>query len=468
MRITLLNPPFFTKGAYYFGYHFYKPHPNPALAILSTVCRHNNVVYQLLDAKLEGLGETATIEKITLFQPDVICITIPTTAEAYEDFFFIQQLKTRFPFVKIVCGGPHITALPKRSLEECSGIDIASTGFGDDTLHRLINADFTNFTGVAGIFFRTSDDGIVATPASPRKESTAFPRIDWTEFPPAHNYMVFQAHGCPFSCNYCFNITNHLTYFTESVDVLEELQSIYEYAHPEYINFADPTFAVNRKRTVHLLNTMVEKGWGSHKQKWRCYTRTDMMDEPLLGLMKKAGCDFISYGIESGSPRILQRMRKNTSLEKHFVAVAATKKVGIRYQAYFVFGHIGETPNEVGESINLIIKLNPQLLGIGVMVPWPGTEVYECAVEGREGLSLMPVKYPEGWQLYDKHLGHILQNNHFKPNELERLRLFAYLKLYVYNLRFLDLLRFGWEVRNFLFTKLDLIFKKSVSWRKTR
>lgn len=468
MKITLLNPPFFTKGAYYFGYQFYKPHPNPALAILSTVCRHNNVKYQLLDAKLEGLGGTATMEKIAAFKPDVICITIPTTAEAYEDFVFIQQLRSRFPFVKIVCGGPHIAALPKRSLEECPGIDIVSTGFGDDTLHRLINADFTNLAGVAGVFFRTPADGIVTAPASTRKESIEFPRIDWTEFPPAPSYMVFQAHGCPFSCNYCFNITNRLTYYTESEDVLEELQQIYDYAKPKFISFADPTFAVNRKRTEHLLNTMVEKGWGPHKQEWRCLTRTDMMDEPLLALMKAAGCVFISYGIESGSPRILERMRKKNNLEKHFATIAATNKVGIKYQAFFVFGHIGETRDEVRESIDLIVKLNPQLLNIGIMVPWPGTEVYECAIEEREGLSLEPAAYPEGWQLYDKHLGHILHNKHFKPNELGRLRFIAYLKLYIYNLRFLDLLRFGWEVRSFLIAKLSLIFKKALVWRKAQ
>lgn len=459
MRITLLNPPFLSKGAYYYGYHFLKPHPNPALAILASVCRHNKTTYQLLDAKLEGLTEQATIERIVAFAPNVVGITIPTTAEVYEDFLFIRKLKNVLPRVTVLSGGPHVSALPVRTLAESAEIDIVAIGSGENTLNTLIQSDFTTHDDVDGIAYRGPGGEIRLNPPRFGRAVIALPKVDWTEFPRAGHYMVFHAMGCPFSCNYCFSVTGHRTYFAEESDVLEQIQQIVEYARPEFVNFADPTFCVDRKRTVSLLRALIGRGLNGRMQ-WRCHTRTDMVDEEVLSLMKEAGCRFISYGVESGSTRILERMGKKAAIEDHRAAVRATKKVGIDCQTFFIFGHITELREDVKESIKLIVELNPKMLDVGIMVPWPGTEVYEAAANEKYGLSLVPRSYPEGWKYYDKHVGSILRHAGFGPLELEALRLVAYIKLYVYNLRFVDLLRFGWGIRGFLLRKLVWILTR--------
>lgn len=456
MRISLINPPFVVKGAYYHNYMYYKPYPNPALAILASVCRHNNVEYQMIDAKLEELSFEQTVNKIVSYAPDVVAVTIPTTTEAYEDFQFIGEIKNRLPGVVVVAGGPHVSALPQRSLAECPEMDIVVTGLGENIFHRLINNGFRTLESVGSIWWR-GDDGCVAGGMPVPKEMEAFPPLRWSEFPPAQSYMITSCTGCPYDCNYCYNVSGRRTYFKEVEAVVAELEEIYEYAKPAHFLFADPTFAVNRKHTERLLRHMIEKGINK-KLTWMCFTRTDAVDEELLRLMKDAGCIFVSYGIESGSERVLKLMRKNASLAGHKKAIVASAKVGIDYQTFFIFGHVGETPREVKESIALIAELNPKTTIIGIMVPWPGTDVYMAAANQQHGLSLVPVEYPQGWQLYDKHFGKIMDNSNFRPRELELLRIWAYLWMYLANHRYWDLLAFSWEVKAVITGKLRRLF----------
>jgi len=107
------------------------------------------------------------------------------------------------------------------------------------------------------------------------------------------------------------------------------------------------------------------------------------MDEEVLGAMKEAGCHYIRFGVESGSQKMLNIMKKGTTLSKIKRAFELCRKVGIKTQAFFLFGIPGETPQDIKETIEFAKKLRPDSAQFAVVIPHPGTDLYEiCEREG--------------------------------------------------------------------------------------
>lgn len=99
----------------------------------------------------------------------------------------------------------------------------------------------------------------------------------------------------------------------------------------------------------------------------------------LLVLMKRAGCRLVVYGVEAGSQRILDLIRKQTRVETVRNAFRITKKVGIHAHANFMLGHPTESEEEIFESIRLAKELDPSKVGFYLTLPVPGSELYEMA-----------------------------------------------------------------------------------------
>ncbi|MFC1549566.1 hypothetical protein ACFL4R_01700, partial [Nitrospirota bacterium] len=138
-------------------------------------------------------------------------------------------------------------------------------------------------------------------------------------------------------------------------------------------------------------------------------------------------------------------------------AVRIIKSHGISMSTYFILGHPGETRETVKKTQRLAIELNTKLIAVGVMVPYPGTRIYEMAKRGEGGYRLLS----EDWSHYDKYGGQALELEGLTYRDLMKYQKQTLILFYLKNLRLLDAIAYFWERRHslkyFLLKRLGLI-----------
>ena len=183
---------------------------------------------------------------------------------------------------------------------------------------------------------------------------------------------------------------------------------------------------------------------GLHKRvRWLGLTRANLVNEEIISLAKKSGCFHIEMGVESGNPEILKNIKKGITVEQVRKAVEIIKKQDIYLVTYYILGHPGETRETIEDTIDLAAELNTDHIAVGLMVPYPGTKIYDHALKGEMGYKLLT----EDWSQYDKYGARSLELENLTYDEMASLQKKMYLNLYIRNYRIRDLVRFVWERR---------------------
>jgi radical SAM superfamily enzyme YgiQ (UPF0313 family) len=450
-------------------FYFYETcgsYANPALLLFSGLFHHKNIPYICIDGKLDKLTFDDIYRKIKSLSgketPVFFGVSSANTTTIHEDLDFVRFIKNYYPDVPIIMGGPHVSVLPELTLSECKELDYVCKNDGTNLVIELYDY-FTKqerikeIKDIKGIAFR-NDDGEVEINNRPLKEKKLwdYGRPRWEDFSSGEMYYVFTALGCPFTCSYCYNATGG-NYIVKPVKIIiEELLTLIKIYNMSEFRFCDGTFGVIRNHTISLLNEIINEGI-NRNVKWSCSCRVDIQDEEMMCLMAKAGCYRIYLGVESGSNRVLKLAGKNTSIEQIERIVGIIKKYGIECYSYAIFGHIGETHEDMKSTSRLLVRLNPDFVGIGIMTPWPGTKIYELARKRQQGFELAT----DDFNRYDKYFGNALVNNNVSLKEMEKLRLRTYILLYVYNNRYYDFFLYLWDFRKPIFRKLTrLLFDR--------
>jgi hypothetical protein len=136
-------------------------------------------------------------------------------------------------------------------------------------------------------------------------------------------------------------------------------------------------------------------------------------------------------------------MGKATNLDKIHAAITAGRKAGVSIGTFFLFGQPNETIHSLQRTVDLAVKLNPVLPMFGLMTPYPGTEVAKLAAKGEAGYRLLTTN----WDEYNKQIGGAMAFANLTRSQIEWFQVKAYLKVYLFNFRFIDLIKFIWEYR---------------------
>ena len=142
--------------------------------------------------------------------------------------------------------------------------------------------------------------------------------------------------------------------------------------------FRDEIFTADRERLEKICKGIIER---KIKIIWASNARIGTLNEDLLKLMKKAGCYSIWLGVESGDQGILNNIKKDIKVETIEKTFQMIRKVGIDTHAHLMFGSPGETKETLRNSIEFVKKINPDTIDIGVITPFPGTELYEMVAK---------------------------------------------------------------------------------------
>lgn len=186
--------------------------------------------------------------------------------------------------------------------------------------------------------------------------------------------------GCPAHCIYCPAglLTDYTVRFRNPESILRELKDCVEnYGIREFLFHGD-TFTINKKWLKELCDGIVREKLDIH---WGCNSRVDTIDDERAQMMKAAGCWVVAFGIEHGNQMMLDKMKKNATVEQAHEAVACCKRNGLRVQAFMVIGLPWETEETLAETYKFLKEINPDFFDINLATPLPGTELHEIALK---------------------------------------------------------------------------------------
>jgi radical SAM superfamily enzyme YgiQ (UPF0313 family) len=364
-------------------------YPALGLAYIAAYAEREGHEVKIIDAGAENYT-FQDIDKIALrFSPDLV--GMQTYCTTLNKVYKVAENLKKIINTKIVLGGPQATLEPSKTISN-KNIDFVIYGEGEKTMVELLNSlKKRNFSKINGLVYKINE-GI--------KKNSPMPLIrnlDEVPLPARHLFPMSKYHssanlrgkktlnimtsrGCPYRCAYCAGSLifgkNHRFHSAERV--IEEMKILKEKYGADGIQFFDETFTVNRKRVIELCDKMIEE---KLCLEWSCFTRVNLVDKELLKKMKQAGCYLIFYGLESGVQRLLDLIQKDITLEQSEKAMKMTHEAGIETWVSFMLNLPSATKKEEEQTINFAIKVNPTFVQFPIATPYPGTKLYDLALE---------------------------------------------------------------------------------------
>jgi len=389
---VLVNPPIAREQQYGVKFRTGMQTPNLGLALLAAILRGKGRSVAVMDCACEGVPFDVAVARVVSLAPKYVgltAVTMTVTAAAA----FARAVKEALPGVRVIVGGPHITALPEETARRL-GIffDAAVIGEGDETLPELLSAfeGRRTLSSVRGIALPDENGRISFTPPRPPVEDMdTLPFPAWDLLPvigPQYNYpgtvkrfpsaLILTSRGCPNVCKFCANPfgrksrTHSAGYI---VAMMEHLRSAYGIRE---IMLRDDNSSCLPGRIEELCRVIMERGLD---MSWNCLLRVDAVNPERLALMKKAGCWQIWLGLESGSDRVLNISAKGISTAKSREAVHMVKAAGLSPAGLFMVGLPGETVADIELTIKMALELPLEGFVMSHFRPLPGSEFYSTA-----------------------------------------------------------------------------------------
>ena len=368
------------------------------LAFIAGVLEKHGFKITIVDDYLLRKGAKYIAEQVRNLDANLIGITcnlatVITTAEIVTELL---------PYnIPIVIGGPEVTVNPERTLTRTNA-PIGICGEGEYTMLELCsllaNNALTNdnLTKILGIAYRLPGGEIKLNP--PRqliKDLDALPFLPLHLFP-MDKYertmpelsvspvdILSTSRGCPFNCSFCNNkyVWGRNYRVMSGSRIANELEFLIANYGTKGVFFREDHFTL-KKRRVYEFCSEIEKR--NINIQWGCESRVDALDEDLIRTMKRAGCESIWFGVESGSPRVLKMLNKNIDLEQTEFVFKLCKKHKIQVGASVMIGIPGQTIEENYETLKFLKKLDPDWAYFNNFVGYPRTDMYDVIV--KEGL----------------------------------------------------------------------------------
>ena len=288
------------------------------------------------------------------------------------------------PDVKIVFGGITPTFLWKHFLTHFPEIDYVVRGEGEYTFLKLVKCiekrDFKKIRDIRGIAYRKKK--------KPVKTLDVEPVRDLDELPNPAKYFAYEhlalTRGCPGNCTFCGSpkFWGQRVRFHSADYFVDQLELQYKRGITFFL-ISDDTFTFKKERVIEICRQIIKRGL---KITWFAISRVNFITEEIVLWMRKAGCIQISFGVESGSPKIREALNKKISNDQIKNAFKITMQHGILSRAYIIFGCPGETRETIQESIDLINEIKPLVIIFHVLVLFPGTALY-AAFKNRFNMS---------------------------------------------------------------------------------
>jgi len=406
---------------------------NPPLGpcYLAAVLEKNKIPVEIIDAYVNNYSIEQTVDLIKIKKPKYVGFSILTPAANW-----CSEVAKKLPKTIIkIAGGPHPSGIPIDSLK--SGFDIAVIGEGEDTLLEI--AQGKNLKDIKGIFFKKNTKIIENPPRPPLnpdmiplparhlilKGGTNKPYLSaGTRYFPWSPLLT--SRGCPYNCSFCNkNIFSYKFRPRSPENIIKEIDFLVNKYKVKEINIYDDCFNFDLKRAEKIMDLIIKKDY-KLSLRFSNGIRADKITKRLLLKMRRAGTDYIAYGIESGDPKILKLIPKGETIKQIKKAVILTNKVGIPVTGFFMFGLIGDTKKSMQKTIDLIRNLPFNNVILNIATPYPGTRMWDI-IKSQNGKTLL-----NDWKDFHHGSGKMLYTfpNMATPSKVEEMYRKAYREFY--------------------------------------
>ncbi len=482
--LVLINPPSRERVYQTLAKDLSAIEPPVWAGLMATYARLQGLSVEILDSEAlghnpeetarEAVDRKAALVAVVVYgqQPSASTQIMPSARKV------CMAIKAIAPSQKLLLLGGHVAALPERTLRD-EVADFISGGEGLVTLVELtqaLKAGETDFSKVSDLYYR--DGGRVVHPL--RRASLVdnldenMPGIAWDLLPMnrfrAHNWhcmgnlngeseldripyaAVYTSLGCPFHCTFCciqapFKsgeaakgmkacVNSYRLWSPERV--VQDLEHLATHYGVKNVKFADEMFVMNRSHVEDICNLILERGLDLNI--W-AYARLDTVQDQMLPKLKKAGFNWLAFGIESANDKVRDDVQKGFGQEDILPVLRKVRASGIRVIGNYIFGLPEDDCTTMRETLDLAKELNCEFANFYCAMAYPGSKLYEMAV--KESWKL-----PDSWGGFSQHAVDTLPlpTRHLSGGEVLKFRDEAFTEYYT-NLKYLQMVEatFGTE-----------------------
>jgi len=402
--------------------------------LMGTYVRRRGFSVAIIDAEAEDLTPEQTAQRVIDMDPRLIALVVyghqpsASTQNMPGASAICTAVKRRAPALTTILVGGHAAALPERTLQE-ENADFVCGGEGPITLVELLSAlresSQPDLQKVRGLWYR--EDGLVrGSPPAPlvQELDTEMAGLAWDLLPMdryrAHNWhcfghlqrqpyaSIYTTLGCPYHCTFCciqapFKTGEAVLGMKESVNsyrfwsptvVVDQLAGLVERYGVRNVKIADEMFVLNLKHVHGLSDEIAARGLDLNI--W-AYARVDTVrSDETLEKLKRAGVNWLAFGIEAASERVRKDVDKGFKQELIFTTIERVRNAGINIIANFIFGLPEDDLETMQETLDMAMELNCEFANFYCAMAYPGSRLYDQAV--KEGWPL-----PTRWSGYSQH-----------------------------------------------------------------
>ena len=447
-------------------------------SLMATFVRKRGFSVEVLDAEADELTPEQTATRVAEMNPLLTTVVVyghqpsASTQNMTAAGSICTAIKQENPEGKVLLVGGHVAALPERTLREESA-DFVCYGEGPHTLVDLLQAlkfsGHTDYQHVRGLCYWA--DGVLSkTPPAPLVKvlDEEMPEMAWDLLPMkkyrAHNWHCFgglerqpyasfyTTFGCPYRCSFCciqapFKSGEREAGWKESVNsyrfwspsvVMAQIEHVVANYGVKNIKIADEMFVLNPRHVHGICDAIIERGYDLNI--W-AYARVDTVRDDMLDKLKRAGFNWLAFGIEAASERVRDDVDKGFGQEEIFHTIEKVRAAGINVIGNYIFGLPEDDLQSMQATLDLALELNCEFANFYSAMAYPGSQLYNLAV--KEGWPL-----PEKWSGYSQHAYDSLPlpTKRLSGPEVLRFRDYAF-DAYFTNSRYLGMItdKFGLE-----------------------
>lgn len=378
---------------------------------------------RIIDCPANSLDMNSFIYDLLEYRPDLLVIS-STTPTLLADLNTCRQAKKALSGLTVIAKGAHFLIFDREVLREHPEVDILLRSEPEPLIRKIVSGE--PLESIAGITWRIKQD-IIRNPDAGFQDD-----LDTLAFPARHliNNRIYIrpdtgrpqgiikcSRGCPYNCFFCLAtpVSGRRVRMRSPRNIVEEIRHCLKaYEMNDFILWSD-VFNFDdtwvRQLCESILAANLHITWASNM-------RADNINTETLKLMKKAGCSLISFGVESGSQLILDRVGKKIKVEQIIESVKLIRKSNITSFAYFMTGLPWETAETAKETIDLSISLGTDFANFFVATPFPGTAFFDYAMES----SLFGSQLPADSSLFEHAYGSaVVRSHNFTRQEINIL-----------------------------------------------
>ncbi len=400
MKVLLVNSPALDYLQYY-NSNAYTTFDYGLLSIAAVLEKHGHEV-QVYD----GFVDFRSPKDFVDFAPQLIGFSVIAGPNMEGSIAQSKEFRTLLPDAKIVWGDVHPSGLPEQTIEP-DYIDYVVIGAGEFTMLELVQhleTGDSRIEDIKGLAFKENGKVHINESRPFIKDLEALPDPAWhlIDVKKYSTPGLNTSRGCVNQCTFCYNKSYNKGYTgwvsaERIIAQIDHLQTTYDI---KYIRFNEDNFTFNRKRLREVCKMLIAR---KKKIKWSCDARADL-SEADIALMAKSGCVDIGLGFETGSPRMLDFIKKDVTVDQMVTTFWNFIKHKIRTSVYILYGMPTETVEDFEETQRVLReRMDRPYYMFHRYVPFPGSAMYDYCVE--QGLINVPTKMEE-WPAYVKYYGH--------------------------------------------------------------